>query len=109
MKTMKLKNFLTNRLAWIFFSFHFVLFGFGLFLRGGFRSIHFYYEPVVLKVLLTLDLIWMAISDGIFAYGMGSDDRVPLIFIWFTAGIQWFLLGYLLDLRLKSKRSEFPR
>lgn len=52
-----LKTFLTNELAWIFAVVHAVLFAIGVYQRGGLtESFHLYYEPLLFKVVLLLDL-----------------------------------------------------
>ncbi len=89
-------------MAWIFFGAHFALFGYGIYLRGVPRLFHAYYEPALLLILLSFDIVWFALSDLMFPYTSEGTSQA-LIFIWLVAGIQWFAIGYWVDRWLVSR------
>jgi putative effector of murein hydrolase len=86
-----MRGFFTNKLAWLFASLHALFFGIALYQRFG--IFHLYYEPLLLKILLIVDIFWVLIADN---FGMNSLDR-PLNWLLFTlAGgcLEWFVIGY---------------
>jgi len=92
-----LRAFFSNRYGLTFLVGHWVLFGIGVYLRGGPLRLfaHFRYEPLLLKVLTVLDLPAIFIGDLISGTALqGLSDSQALIYTTLIS-IQWILIGYI--------------
>ena len=89
-----MKTALVNKTAWTFTIVHWIAFTIAIYQRGGLSgNFHFFYEPVLFKILIVLDFAWFWISDVIHL-GSLQDPSRALAFVGIFAGIQWYLVGY---------------
>jgi len=111
-----LKVFFINRIGLILVFSNLILAIVGLRNKGwNFNSFHFYYEPFEIKFLSGINL--PAICFGQFFYelifsrppnpwSMIFISNTEMLFIVIFSIFQWLLIGYLLDLLIKSNQKE---
>ena len=111
-----LKVFFTNRIGLILVFSNLILAIVGFRIKEwNFSSFHFYYEPFEIKLLSIINL--PAICFGQFFYGLMFSrspnpwsmiflSNMETSFIVIFSIFQWLLIGYLLELLIKSNQKE---
>lgn len=95
-----IKEILTSKTGYFLLAVHWFLCALAIYQRGGLSgSFHFWYEPILLKFLIIVNLFWLILSESLFTKELSK----VFLFTFFSAGFQWFLIGYFID-KIKSNK-----
>src|SRR5438132_820124 len=90
----RIRDILLHPFGFSFAGAHLLLWSIAMYQRGGLdQQFHFYYEPLLHKLLIVVDIVCVWLSDVLIGGNTLAHPRPALLLTVVFGSVQWFIVG----------------